>query len=475
MKQYHLSFLLIVFAFASSTLAQSLFVPARYSNEVAVINTSTNQVLTQIPVGNFPIRIAMTPDRLKAFVSDAMSGSISVLDTVARTNTATIPVARVPGESAITPDGRRLFVLHQHGTGIPNQCPVEVIDTATNVIITTVIIPGHWAKDILFTPDGRFAYIANFSNNTVDIIDTTTYQVTSIPVGGGPRRLCISPAADRVYVTNYNTGSVSAIDTATQQLIATIPVGLSPEGIAITPNGQEVYSGNLRTDDVSVINTTTLTVVATIHTGDRPQRVVFSNDGSEAFVTNAGTSNNVSVINTATHAVINTLPVGNNPFVMLVSQDGTKVYVTNSGDTTISVIDVPSLTVSATIANVGSAPFDLAFGPNGAPTPTPSPTASPTPSPTPTPTATPTATPGPIQLTGRAIRNQGINISRLGWRGATSVNVDIYRDGNLLVTTANDGAYDDSTGTSGQASFVYQVCEAGTQTCSNTVTVSFGP
>jgi hypothetical protein len=69
----------------------------------------------------------------------------------------------------------------------------------------------------------------------------------------------------------------------------------------------------------------------------------------------------------------------------------------------------------------------------------------------------------------------GINTSRLKWRGATSANVDVYRDGNVIATTPNDGLYDDSTGTTGQASFMYKVCEAGTQTCSNTVTVNFGP
>src|SRR5439155_3210131 len=100
MKKYHLSLLLIGFAFASSALAQSLFVPARYSDEVAVIDTSTNQVVTQIPVGSEPIRIAITPDRLKAFISNSLSASISVLDTVAHTNIATIPVDNVPGESA---------------------------------------------------------------------------------------------------------------------------------------------------------------------------------------------------------------------------------------------------------------------------------------------------------------------------------------------------------------------------------------
>ena len=48
---------------------------------------------------------------------------------------------------------------------------------------------------------------------------------------------------------------------------------------------------------------------------------------------------------------------------MVFSPDGGDLYVCNSGDTTITVIDIPSLTVSTTIANVGSAPFDLAFGP----------------------------------------------------------------------------------------------------------------
>ena len=38
------------------------------------------------------------------------------------------------------------------------------------------------------------------------------------------------------------------------------------------------------------------------------------------------------------------------------------------------------------------------------------------------------------------------------------------------MTTPNDGSYIDSTGDTGQARYTYQVCEAGTQTCSNEVT-----
>jgi hypothetical protein len=88
---------------------------------------------------------------------------------------------------------------------------------------------------------------------------------------------------------------------------------------------------------------------------------------------------------------------------------------------------------------------------------------------------TPRPTPGEIQFRAHKKRIQGINTVRLQWRGATSANIDVYRDGVVIATTPNDELYDDSTGTTGQASFLYKVCEAGTQTCSNTVTVNFGP
>jgi serine protease AprX len=91
------------------------------------------------------------------------------------------------------------------------------------------------------------------------------------------------------------------------------------------------------------------------------------------------------------------------------------------------------------------------------------------------PTPTPTPTPGPITLTARGKKVGGINTSRLTWTGATSANIDVNRDGVVIATAPNNGHYTDSTGTTGQASFTYKVCEAGTQTCSNSVLVRFRP
>jgi N-acetylneuraminic acid mutarotase len=86
---------------------------------------------------------------------------------------------------------------------------------------------------------------------------------------------------------------------------------------------------------------------------------------------------------------------------------------------------------------------------------------------------TPTPTPGPITLSARKKKMQGINTVRLAWTGAASANIDVYRNGVVVATTVNDGSYDDSTGDTGQAQYMYMVCEAGTQTCSNEVVVMF--
>ena len=80
---------------------------------------------------------------------------------------------------------------------------------------------------------------------------------------------------------------------------------------------------------------------------------------------------------------------------------------------------------------------------------------------------------GPIQLSARKKKVGGINTVRLTWNGATSNDVDVYRNGVVVATTPNDGLYDDSTGDTGRAQYMYKVCEGGTQNCSNTVTVNF--
>ena len=61
------------------------------------------------------------------------------------------------------------------------------------------------------------------------------------------------------------------------------------------------------------------------------------------------------------------------------------------------------------------------------------------------------------------------------WSGPTSGFIDIYRDSVLVATVADDGGfYTDNINRTGKGTYVYRVCVAGTQNCSNQVTVKFG-
>jgi YVTN family beta-propeller protein len=82
--------------------------------------------------------------------------------------------------------------------------------------------------------------------------------------------------------------------------------------------------------------------------------------GSRAYVTN-NVDNTVSVIDMATNTVTATIAVGSNPGEVAVSADGSHAYVTNYGGGTVSVIDTSTNTVTATIT-VGSYPVSVAIG-----------------------------------------------------------------------------------------------------------------
>ena len=80
---------------------------------------------------------------------------------------------------------------------------------------------------------------------------------------------------------------------------------------------------------------------------------------------------------------------------------------------------------------------------------------------------------GGIDLTASGYKVKGKQKADLDWTGATTANVDIYRDGSLISTTANDGAFTDPINKKGGGSYAYEVCEAGSSDCSDPVSVVF--
>ena len=179
-------------------------------------------------------------------------------------------------------------------------------------------------------------------------------------------------------------------------------------------------------------------------------------------------------------------PAGDNPPVVSITNPtpGSSFVQFSAVNFSGSAIDDVDLDISNSISWDSSINGSLGSGANisdsnlsvGTHTITASATDSATNSASDTISITITSLPNPITLQVAANKTKGKHTPVLSWGGATGANVDIYRDGSPspYVTTANDGSsYTDVTGNKGGRTYVYQVCEEGSNTCSAEVSAVY--
>ncbi|PHI37041.1 alkaline serine protease [Pseudoalteromonas sp. GCY] len=79
-----------------------------------------------------------------------------------------------------------------------------------------------------------------------------------------------------------------------------------------------------------------------------------------------------------------------------------------------------------------------------------------------------------VELSASGYKQKGNSYVDLSWNGASTSQVDIYRNGSKIVTTSNDNSHTDIISVKGGGTYGYQVCEQGsTAACSATQTVVF--
>src|SRR6516225_4138672 len=109
------------------------------------------------------------------------------------------------------------------------------------------------------------AYVGNFADNTVSVIDTAGNKVTAtIPVAQGPHGMAISGDGRTVYVTGDGSSSLSIIDTATDRVVKTVEVGKAPNGVALTPDGKLLLVTIYAEDRLAFLDTATNTIVGSV-------------------------------------------------------------------------------------------------------------------------------------------------------------------------------------------------------------------
>jgi YVTN family beta-propeller protein len=304
----------IFLPFASTALAEPYaYITSGNSKDVSVIDSLTNEIVAKIPVGNFPVGVAVNSSGTMVYVVNRDSNNISV------------------------------------------------IDTETNAVIATVDV-GNFPHGIAVNPLGTRGYVTNIFSDNVSVIDTlTNTNIATVPVGDGPVAVAVNSSGTRVYASNQNSNSVSVIDANTNTIIATIPVGSMPHGIALNPSGTRAYVANYNSDSVCVIDTSKNKVIYSVWIqllNNGLYGITINPSGTKTYVTHFLT-NKVSVINTSTNTVVKTIALDFYPLGIDVSPDGSKVYVAHYYQQTVSVIDATTDSVVSTIPVVS---LPIAFG-----------------------------------------------------------------------------------------------------------------
>lgn len=204
---------------------------------VEVIDTATYSVEKIISLEGYGLGTTfglLSPDGGRLYISCRWSNNIVVIDTIKNEVAGVIDIAagEAPTGLAMTHDGKKLYVLTRWGGGYINIIDTDPVSPTYHSVIKTVMTglsSGDTALPI-FSPDESTLYFTYPNANKLVVLNTLTDEIQSIvgTVGIDPLSMVISPGGEYLYIASWSSNLVEVVDTSTLRTIKTIPVGSGP-------------------------------------------------------------------------------------------------------------------------------------------------------------------------------------------------------------------------------------------------------
>ncbi|HKA73851.1 MAG TPA: cytochrome D1 domain-containing protein [Xanthobacteraceae bacterium] len=227
----------------------------------------------------------MGRDGRSLFVALAASDEVAVIDTATWKVATNIQVGRNPVRLALQSDGRYLWVGHDGG--------VAVIDAERRAVVQDVTT-GAGRHDIALGNGDLAAFVSNPAEGTVSLIDVATLKiVATVAVGGNPGAIAYSPLANMAYVADAKNGVISAIDTARREVVAKMQAKPGLYALRFTADGRWGFSANPLANEVVVLDASTNRIANRIDIDGAPDQVSF---GAKFAFVRATESSDVSLI-----------------------------------------------------------------------------------------------------------------------------------------------------------------------------------
>lgn len=191
---------------------------------IQVVNTTANNLVATIPVGNNPDAMAETPDTQKLYVANQGDSTIDGFNTADRSSRTVSGSFNGPLWLIARSDSQRLYVLNGNGV-------VSTVDTSStlgdNMIDASVNVPG--AAYMLY--DGNLNRLYIPAGSQLTILDVS--QSVPAVLAGGP-----------IAIPTVAPSSRGASDPCSM----TNPQPLTVAAVAALPDGSRAYVGSYYED-----------------------------------------------------------------------------------------------------------------------------------------------------------------------------------------------------------------------------------
>lgn len=283
-----------------------VYVPNTENDTVDVIDPATFKIVDHFPVGDVPQHIVPAWDLKTLYVTNNYGNSLTPIDPVTGQPGAPIPVED-PYNLYFTPDGAHAIVVAEALRRL------DIRDPHTWALQKSIPVPCDGVDHGDFSADGKQMLLSCEYSGDLVRLDLTTLETTgTIPVGGSPVDVRLSPDGTVFLVANQKRHGVSVIDLAGLRETGFIPTGKGAHGLYPSRDAASFYVSNRREGTVSVINAATHAVTATWKIGGSPDMGGVSTDGTQLWLTGRY-HESVYVIDTRTGRLLHTIKVGRAP------------------------------------------------------------------------------------------------------------------------------------------------------------------